>query len=105
MYQNLSSEYNTGYSIYNNYDDCIKLWHECRDNEIEECQDLTEETHVWLEWSDDMGNGIWDDGEEFEDTIGDCTYTYAEDFVDANDNGIYDLGEDFEDFLGNLEDK
>ena len=90
LYQNLSSEYNTGYSIYNNYDDCIKLWNECRDNEIEECQDLTEETHVWLEWSDDMGNGIWDDEEPYDDSNANNEYDSGEHFFDYGSDGCVD---------------
>ena len=47
----------------------------------------------------DMGNGVWNSGEEFTD-IGNGFWDEGEKFVDANKNGVWDEGEDFID-IGN----
>ena len=49
---------------------------------------------------DRLGNGKWDQGENFED-IGDKTWSQAEEFEDVNDNGKWDSAEEFEDLNGN----
>jgi len=52
-------------------------------------------------FSDVNGNGVWDEGEEFDDSGIDMPEAAeAEEFTDAP-NGVYDIGENFEDKNGN----
>jgi len=54
----------------------------------------------WNEY-DYVYNGIWDDGEEYEDLNGNATWDPAEPLVDLNGNGVWDLGEVYTDTNGN----
>ncbi|NCD34181.1 MAG: hypothetical protein EOL87_12310 [Spartobacteria bacterium] len=46
---------------------------------------------------DTMGNGIYDAGESYTDVDGDGVYSFGDTFVDTNGDGLYDAGEEFTD--------
>ena len=58
--------------------------------------------HQWVleVFVDINGNGSWDEGEAFDESVTNIVPEVAEEFIDAM-NGVYDIGETFSDMNGN----
>jgi len=64
-----------------------------------EFEPLYEEFKNWdygEQFIDQNGNGIWDDGEDFDDSFN-GVWDEGEYFIDSIGNGVYDLGENYRD--------
>tara|TARA_Y100000768_G_scaffold136726_1_gene101781 strand:- start:7107 stop:13079 length:5973 start_codon:yes stop_codon:yes gene_type:complete len=53
------------------------------------------------EWDPSLGNGVWDDAEEFIDSDGNGQYDVGEVYIDSDNSGFWTDAEDFTDSNGN----